>query len=74
MYWNGLRRKGTNMERYRIKTHGVYDHIFDVQMNTWWYGWITIKTFVANDICTDSIDYAKACAQELLDKLREKLP
>lgn len=48
--------------------------LFDVQMNTWWCGWITIKTFVASDICTDSIDYAKACAQELLDKLREELP
>lgn len=48
-------------------------NIFDVQMNTWWCGWITIKTFVASDICTDSIDYAKACAQELLDKLREEL-
>jgi len=33
-----------------------------------------LKTFVASDICTDSIDYAKACAQELLDKLREELP
>lgn len=43
-------------------------------MNTWWCGWITIKTFVASDICTDGIDYAKACAQELLDKLREELP
>lgn len=42
-------------------------------MNTWWCGWITIKTFVASDIAPDSIDYAKACAQELLDKLREEL-
>lgn len=49
-------------------------NIFDIQMNTWWCGWITIKTFVASNICTDSIDYAKACAQELLDKLREELP
>ena len=62
------------MRKYRIENYGIYKNIFDVQMNTWWCGWISIKTFVANDICTDSIDYAKACAQELLDKLREELP
>lgn len=54
------------MRKYRIENYGIYKNIFDVQMNTWWCGWITI----ASDICTDSIDYAKACAQEL----REELP
>lgn len=52
------------MRKYRIENYGIDKDIFDVQ----------IKTFVASDICTDSIDYAKACAQELLDKLREELP
>lgn len=52
------------MRKYRIENYGIYKKC----------GWITIKTFVASDICTDSIDYAKACAQELLDKLREELP
>lgn len=60
------------MRKYRIENYGIYKNIFDVQMNTW-CGWITIKTFVASDIAPDSIDYAKACAQELLDKLREEL-
>lgn len=63
------------MRKYRINNYGFYSHIFDVQMMTWHgCGWITIKTFVASDIALDSIDYAKACAQELLDKLREELP
>lgn len=62
------------MRKYRIENYGIYKNIFDVQMNTWWCGWITIETFVASDIAPDSIDYAKACAQELLDKLREELP
>lgn len=61
------------MRKYRIENYGIFSHIFDVQMKTW-HGWITIKTFKANDIVTDSIDYARACAQELLDKLREELP
>lgn len=61
------------MRKYRIENYGIYSHIFDVQMKTW-HGWITVKTFRASDICTDSIDYAEACARELLDKLREELP
>lgn len=61
------------MRKYRIENYGIYKNIFDVQMNTWWCGWISIKTFVASDIAPDSIDYAKACTQELLDKLREEL-
>jgi len=61
------------MRKYRIENYGIYNNIFDVQMKTW-HGWITVKTFKANDIITDSIDYARACAQELLDKLREELP
>lgn len=61
------------MRKYRIENYGIYNNIFDVQMNIGWCGWITIKTFVASDIAPDSIDYAKACAQELLDKLREEL-
>lgn len=64
--------KETQLERTYFY-YPIHKNIFDVQMNTWWCGWITIKTFVASDICTDSIDYAKACAQELLDKLREEL-
>lgn len=40
------------MRKYRIENYGIYKNIFDVQMNTWWCGWITIKTFVASDICT----------------------
>lgn len=53
-----------------------YGFCRNIEINTYMGngGWITIKTFVASDICTDSIDYAKACAQELLDKLREELP
>lgn len=33
------------MRKYRIENYGIYKNIFDVQMNTWWCGWITIKTF-----------------------------
>ena len=55
------------MKKYRIIEYGL-DH-YEVQMKTW-YGWIAIKTFKANDISPDSIDYAQACAQELLQILR----
>lgn len=58
------------MKKYKITNYGLYGHYFEVQMKTW-YGWIAIKTFKANDISPDSIDYAQACAQELLDILRE---
>lgn len=60
------------MGKFRIKIRGVYDHIFDVQMKTW-YGWITIKSFKSNGIAPDCIEYAKELAKELLDKLEEEL-
>lgn len=60
------------MERYRIKTHGVYDHIFDVQMRRW-YGWTLIKSFKSDSISPACVRYAKELAKELLDKLEEKL-
>lgn len=60
------------MKKYRIKTHGVYDHIFDVQMRRW-YGWTLIKSFKSDSISPACVRYAKGLAKELLDKLEEKL-
>ena len=49
------------MEKYRIKTHGVYGHIFDVQVKKW-YGWVLVKRFKAdvssNDTMIDNIYYS----------------
>ena len=60
------------MKKYRIKTHGVYDHIFDVQMRRW-YGWTLIKSFKSNSIAPDFVRYARELAKGLLDKLEEEL-
>lgn len=60
------------MKKYRIKTYGVYNHIFDVQMRKW-YGWTLIKSFKSDSISPAFVRYAKELAKELLDKLEEKL-
>ena len=36
MYWNGLKRKETDMGKYRIYRYGLFDHIFDVQVKKWY--------------------------------------
>ncbi len=62
------------MEKYRIKTHGVYGHIFDVQVKKW-YGWVLVKRFKADvsDVnrMIDNIIYCNMLAEELLEKLKE---
>lgn len=58
------------MRKYRIENYGIYSHIFDVQMKVCGI-WVTIKTFKASLL--EDVYYAEACAQELLDKLREEL-
>lgn len=63
------------MEKYRIKTHGVYGHIFDVQVKKW-YGWVLVKRFKADvsDVnrMIDNIIYCNMLAEELLEKLKEE--
>lgn len=64
------------MEKYRIKTHGAYGHIFDVQVKKW-YGWVLVKRFKAdvssNDAMIDNIYYCEILSKELLGKLEEEL-
>lgn len=47
------------MRKYRIENYGIYKNIFDVQMNTWWCGWITIKTFG---------NYIEPCTENYINK------
>jgi len=76
MYWNGLRRKETDMGKYRIYRYGLFDHIFDVQVKKW-YGWVLVKRFKAdvssNDAMIDNIYYCEMLSKELLEKLEEEL-
>lgn len=76
MYWNGLKRKETDMGKYRIYRYGLFDHIFDVQVKKW-YGWVLVKRFKAdvssNDAMIDNIYYCEILSKELLGKLEEEL-
>jgi hypothetical protein len=76
MYWNGLKRKETDMGKYRIYRYGLFDHIFDVQVKKW-YGWVLVKRFKADissdDTMIDNIYYCEMLSKELLEKLEEEL-
>lgn len=62
------------MRKFRICRYGLFDHIFDVQVNVW-YGWVIIKRFKADisnvDQMINNITYCKMLAEELLEKLEE---
>lgn len=64
-------------KKYRIQRYGLLNHIFDVEVKTW-YGWVVIKRYIADTTSRDivehclEIDRMKREAESLLEKLEEE--